>query len=101
MRHAYASLKWDDFSILAGQTSDLISQYFPSVNPDFVMWGAGNLSDRRPQVRAEWAPKLGLGSLLVQGEVGLTGADDNRDLDGNGIRDGEASGVPTVQGRLG
>jgi hypothetical protein len=33
--------------------------------------------------------------------VGLTGADDNRDLDANSIRDGEASGVPTVQGRAG
>ena len=101
MRHAYVNLKWDNFTVLAGQTSDLISQYFPSVNPDFVMWGAGNVGDRRPQFRAEWTPKVGPGNVLVQGEVGLTGADDNRDLDANGIRDGEASGVPTVQGRLG
>jgi len=101
MRHAYANLKWDNFTVLAGQTSDVISQYFPSINPDFVMWGAGNVGDRRPQFRAEWTPKAGPGTLLVQGEVGLTGADDNRDLDANGIRDGEASGVPTVQGRVG
>jgi hypothetical protein len=71
------------------------------VNPDFVMWGAGNVGDRRPQFRAEWTPKAGPGNLLVQGEVGLTGADDNRDLDANSIRDGEASGVPTIQGRVG
>ena len=101
LRHTYANLKWDNFSVLAGQTSDLISQLFPSVNPDFSMWGAGNVGDRRPQFRAEWTPRLGPGNVLVQGEVGLTGADDNRDLDANGIRDGEASGVPTLQGRVG
>jgi len=101
MRHAYAQLKWDDAMFLAGQTSDLISQYFPTVNPDFVMWGAGNLGDRRPQFRGEWTPKLWGGTAFVQGMVGLTGADDNRDLDANGIRDGEASGLPTVQARIG
>jgi hypothetical protein len=101
LRHAYASLKWDDLSLLAGQTTDVIAQFYPSVNPDFSMWGAGNVGDRRPQFRVEWTPKAGPGNVLVQGEVGLTGADDNRDLDSNGIRDGEASGVPTVQGRIG
>jgi hypothetical protein len=101
MRHAYVNLKWDDFMFLAGQTSDLISQFVPSINPDFAMWGAGNVGDRRPQFRAEWTPRAGPGNVLVQGEVGLTGADDNRDLDANGIRDGEASGVPTLQGRVG
>ena len=101
IRHAYLKLAWDDFSILAGQTSDLISQFYPSVNPDLVMWGAGNLGDRRPQLRFDYRPKLGPGNLLVQGELGFTGAVDNQNLDGNPFRDGDASGVPTVQGRLG
>jgi hypothetical protein len=102
MRHAYLTLKWDQASLLAGQSADLISQYWPVINPDFGgMWGAGNLGDRRPQLRLEYTPKIGPGNLLVQGAAGLTGADDNRDLDANGIRDGEASGLPTFQGRLG
>jgi hypothetical protein len=101
LRHAYATMKWDEFSLLAGQTSDLISQYYPIVNPDFVMWGAGNLGDRRPQLRLEYTPKIGHGTAFFQTMAGLTGADDNRDLDTNGIRDGEASGQPTLQARLG
>lgn len=103
MRHAWVKLAWDDFSILGGQTSDVISPIFPVVNPDFVMWGAGNLGDRRPQLRPEWTPKFGEGRFIVQGEVGLTGADDAQDLDpaaNGGFRDGEASGMPTLQGRI-
>jgi hypothetical protein len=101
MRHAYATMKWDEFQLLAGQTSDLVSQYFPVVNPDFIMWGAGNLGDRRPQFRLDYTPKIGAGTGFIQGMVGMTGADDNRDLDNNGVRDGEASGRPTLQTRMG
>ena len=48
MRHAYMKLEKDDLSFLAGQTSDVISPLWPAVNADMVMWGAGNLGDRRP-----------------------------------------------------
>ena len=67
------------------------------------MWGAGNLGDRRPQFRAEWTPKAGPGNFILQGEVGLTGADDGQDLDpaaAGGFRDGEASGKPALQARV-
>ncbi|MGH9363008.1 MAG: hypothetical protein ACRD2T_13930, partial [Thermoanaerobaculia bacterium] len=105
MRHAYLKLAWGGLSLLAGQTSDVISPTFPVVNPDLVMWGAGNLGDRRPQLRPEYIRTLGPGQVILQGEVGLSGADDNQDLDspntfGSGIRDGEASGLPTLQGRV-
>jgi hypothetical protein len=103
MRHAWLKLAWNDWSLLAGQTSDVISPIFPVVNPDFVMWGAGNLGDRRPQLRPEWMPKVGEGRLILQGEIGLTGAQDAQDLDpaaNGGFRDGETSGVPTFQGRI-
>ncbi len=102
MRHAYLKLGWDDVSLLAGQTSDVISPLYPIVNPDFVMWGAGNLGDRRPQLRAEYAPKVGPGKLIFQTAAGLTGANDAQDLDpatAGGFRDGETSGRPTVQAR--
>jgi hypothetical protein len=100
MRHAYAKLGWDSWSVLAGQTSDVISPIAPIVNNDLVMWGAGNLGDRRPQVRVENTSKAGDGKLILQGEIGLTGANDNADLDANGFRDGETSGLPTVQARI-
>ncbi len=105
MRHAYLKLVWTDLSVLAGQTNDVISPIFPVVNPDLVMWGAGNLGDRRPQLRSEFSPLVGKGRIILQAEAGLTGADDNQDLDapntfGAGYRDGEASGLPTLQARL-
>ena len=102
MRHAYLKLAWDDVSFLAGQTSDVISPIFPVVNPDFVMWGAGNIGDRRPQFRLEWTPQAGPGNFTLQGEVGLASADDLQDLDpaaAGAFRDGEASGKPTLQAR--
>lgn len=100
MRHAYLDLESDCVTLLAGQTWDLISPLYPAVNADLVMWGAGNLGDRRPQLRLDLHPRLGPGRLLLQSAVGLTGADDGADADGNGILDGEFSGRPTVQARL-
>lgn len=100
MRHAYLTLKKDAWQLLAGQTQDLISPLNPVVNNDLVMWGAGNLGDRRPQLRVEYDPELDCGQLFVQAMAGLTGAIDAKDLDGNTFRDGETSGKPTVQGRL-
>ena len=81
MRHAYTKLAWGDFNVLAGQTADVISPIWPIVNADLVMWGAGNLGDRRPQLRPEWTPAIGDSRLIVQGEVGLTGAQDGSDID--------------------
>ena len=105
MRHAWAKLAWDDFYILAGQTADIISPLFPSVNADLVMWGAGNLGDRRPQFQFGFTPRVGGGIFSALLEIGVTGANDNQNLDAaaSGVTyfDGLSSGVPTLQGRLG
>jgi len=100
MRHAYLRLKGDDYSILAGQTSDLISPLYPSVNYDMVMWGAGNLGDRRPQFRFDYHPSVGSGRIFIQAALGLTGAIAGENYDGRGVTNGENSGKPTVQGRI-
>jgi len=105
MRHAWLQLAWERFSLLAGQAYDVISPLYPIVNADLVMWGAGNLGDRRPQLRGEYRFGSGDGVWTVQTEIGLTGADDNADVDpvgtfGSGYRDGEASGLPTLQARV-
>lgn len=102
-RHFYLKLTWGDFSMLAGQTADVISPLWPIVNADNVMWGMGNLGDRRPQIRWEFAPQLGDGKLIFQFAVGLTGAVDAQALSvfaGSGKTNGEASGEPTTQARL-
>jgi hypothetical protein len=101
IRHAYLRLDWRDFSLLAGQTWDTVSPLFPTVNNDTLQWNAGNVGDRRPQLRAAYEPKVGRGKFSFTGGIGLTGAIDALDLDNNGFRDGEESSRPDVQGRIG
>ena len=100
-RHAYMTLTWTTASLLLGQTWDLISPLFPSVNGDTLMWNAGNLGDRRPQLRATLQRRVAGGHWSLAGAAGLTGAVDQQDLDGDGLRDGEAASVPTLQTRVG
>jgi hypothetical protein len=106
MRQAYLKLTWqDEFTLLAGQTQDVISPLIPVVNNDFVMWGAGNTGDRRPQLRAEWTPSIGEGTkLILQGMMGDNGAVDGTDRDATGTAgatyiDGQTSGSPIWEGR--
>ena len=97
-RHAFLRLNWGPHSLLGGQTSDLISPLIPSVNADTLMWDAGNLGDRRMQLRYSYDPTAG---FSFRAALGLTGAVDGQDADGNGILDGEASTSPNFQGRVG
>ncbi|HKP86792.1 MAG TPA: hypothetical protein VJZ26_11880 [Blastocatellia bacterium] len=101
IRHAYLQMKWGQFSILGGQTWDIVSPLYPTVNNDTLMWNAGNVGDRRPQFRVAYEPKIGRGQWSLVGGVGLTGAIDSQDLDANGFRDGEESGRPDAQARVG
>jgi hypothetical protein len=65
------------------------------------MWNAGNLGDRRPQLRLGLEDKLGDGSWNVAVALARTGAVDNKNLDADGERDGDDSGLPMVQARIG
>lgn len=99
IRHAYFQMQRGSSSWLLGQTWDLISPLYPSPNDDTLMWNTGNLGDRRVQVRYSYEPKEK--PFSVAAALGLTGAVDAKDLDTNGIRDGEDSNLPNVQVRLG
>ncbi len=101
IRHAFLRLDWKEFSLLAGQTWDVVSPLFPTVNNDTLQWNAGNVGDRRPQLRAAYEPKAGDGKFSFIGGIGLTSAIDAVDLDANGFRDGEESQLPDVQARAG
>ncbi|MBI3939833.1 MAG: hypothetical protein HY315_03275 [Acidobacteria bacterium] len=101
IRHAHFRLTHGTFSLLAGQSWDVISPLFPAVNNDTLMWNAGNLGDRRPQVTASLEQKMGQGQFLLTAGLGLTGAIDALDLDNNGFRDGEESRRPNIQARMG
>lgn len=101
IRHAYFNLAWKDFSLLAGQTWDTASPLIPTVSNQTLLWNAGNVGDRRPQLRAAYEPRAGGGRFSFIGGVGLTGAIDSLDLDANGVRDGEESSRPSLQSRIG
>lgn len=101
IRHAFFKLSWRHASLLGGQTWDAFSPLYPTVNSDDLMWWAGNLGDRRPQLRAEFTPKWEDSQLTATFGVGLNGAVNLQDLDSNGYRDGEESSRPALEGRLG
>jgi hypothetical protein len=103
IRVAYLQLKWTNFSLYAGQMWDVISPLQPIVNPDNVMWNAGNLADRRPQLRGEYTAGEET-KCILQAMIGETGAIDGQDLDpaggtGSGYLDGSQAGQPTMQAR--
>ncbi len=100
MRLAYLRLSWESWSLLAGQDWDVISPLYPIVNNDLVMWGAGNLGDRRPQVTVRNATGIGSGELVTQVGAALTGAVGGSTAFG-GLRSGENSGRPMLHARVG
>ena len=101
MRLAYVDLDWGAWSLLAGQDWDVISPLYPAVNADIVMWGAGNLGDRRPQLTLKNVSKLGeQSSVVTELGIALTGAVGSSVVSG-GLRSGEASGQPMVNARVG
>lgn len=97
LRHGYLALESGMVEVLAGQTWDLISPLWPAANNDGMMWNAGNLGDRRPQLRVTALPALGAGTLRLAAAAGLTGAIDGQDVDMNGRPDGLDATLPTAQ----
>lgn len=102
IRLAYGKMTWGDLSILAGQDWDVIGPLLPMINDDSLMWLAGNLGDRRPMLKTTWNHQLSGGDwLTIATAISSGGAIDRQDLDGNGIKDGEDSGYPALQARIG
>jgi hypothetical protein len=97
-RHLYLTLDWpqDSFSILAGQTSDVISPLVPTTLNYTVLWFGGNIGYRRPQIRATKVFKKDGAKLTLQGAVARTIGR----TDGIGSESGEDAGFPGVQGRV-
>ena len=74
IRHGFLKLDWKDVSVLAGQTWDTVSPLFPTVNNDTLQWNAGNVGDRRPQLRLAYESALSeKAKLSLTGGIGLTG----------------------------
>jgi len=101
LRHAFLEVKRENFSLLAGQTSDLISPLFPNTLNYTVGWAGGNIGYRRPQLRATYIYPFSDGTKLISAlAIARTAGTVNEDLDLDNQNDGEDAGFPTVQARL-
>lgn len=98
LRHAYGQIAYKQkLEVLAGQTWDLASPLYPSAQNDTQLIYAGNVGDRRPQLRVTTYPSS---KLRLAVAAAATGTLDQRDLDGDGQLDGMASGTPMLQALL-
>ncbi len=99
IRHAYMLFDWPDdrFSILAGQASDVISPLYADTLNYTVLWDAGNIGYRHPQIRAtKGFPLRDDVKLELAGAVSRTIGD----LEDT-ASPGADAGFPTLQGRAG
>ncbi len=103
LRHAFLKaehLDWN-FSLLAGQTSDIISPLFaPTINYT-VLWWQGNIGYRRPQIRLTKGFELAK-NVELKLEAGPTRTITDRRSGFTGALDpdsGADAGFPTMQGR--
>jgi len=103
LRHAYMTFDWPDskFSLLAGQTADVISPLFPNTLNYTVLWDAGNIGYRHPQVRL--TKQLSVGddmTLELAGAISRT-ISGVETLTPVPFTPGADAGFPTFQGRAG
>jgi hypothetical protein len=100
VRHAYMTFDWPDsqFSVIAGQTSDLFSPLLPNTLNYTVLWDAGNIGYRHPQVRLTKQFRVGDDTTLeVAGAISRTIGD----VETLTFTPGASSGFPTLQSRVG
>jgi hypothetical protein len=100
LRHVFGMLAWGHWSLLFGQTTDVISPLIPSVNAEAIMWNVGNLGDRQPQLQLARRQPIGSRlALRVQLAAGQEGTRTNQDLDGDRVLDGDVAVQPQLQAR--
>jgi len=107
LRHGYLKAYWpaSDFSIIAGQTWDVISSLIPFVDDPALMWDAGNIGSRHPQIRFTKGFPAG-----KKGRIELAAAASRTIGEKNNLPDpvnktynndpGKDAAMPTIQGRI-
>ncbi|NTU96485.1 MAG: hypothetical protein HGA62_01560 [Chlorobiaceae bacterium] len=104
MRHAYLKAFWpaSDFSIVAGQTWDLVAAQIPFTDDPAIMWGAGNIGGRHPQLRLTKGFKTGeKGRIEVAVAASRTIGEKNTIPTTTVVTDpGRDADMPTIQGRI-
>ena len=99
LRHGFLKAFWpaSDFSILAGQTWDIVSSQIPFVDDVALLWDAGNIGSRHPQLRVtkgfstgnDGRLEMALAASRTIGEKSIFQTDTGKD-----------AVVPTIQGRI-
>jgi hypothetical protein len=104
LRHAYMNFEWpeDKFSILAGQTSDVISPLVPDTLNYSVDWWTGNIGYRRPQIRLTKSYTIDKDTeLKLEGALErMIGRTNSNILTADQSDSGEDAGFPSIQGRV-
>ncbi len=100
IRHAYFQLDCERFSLLAGQTSDVISPLVADTVNYLVLWGKGNIGFRRPQLRGTY--RLPVGENEIHSSLAVTrNVGEDLSAAGGYTDGGQATAYPQLQGRLG
>ncbi len=101
LRQAYMNMDWleKDFSILAGQSWDIVSPLNPPTIDAGVLWWSGNIGMRRPQIRLTQNYPLGADKkMTLQGAITRNMG---RATSYGAKESGEDDGRPQFQGRIG
>ena len=107
LRQGYLKAYWpaSDFSIIAGQTWDLVSSLIPFVDDPALMWSAGNIGSRHPQVRLTKGFSTGEKSRLELAVAASRTIGEKNTLPDpvNKVYNtdpGKDANIPTIQGRV-
>jgi hypothetical protein len=103
LRHGYIKAYWpsSDFSILAGQSWDLVSSLIPFVDDPALMWSAGNIGSRHPQLRLTKGFSTGEKSRLEVAVAASRTIGEKNTTSGVIATDtGKDANIPTIQGRV-
>jgi hypothetical protein len=103
LRHGYLKAYWpaSDFSILAGQTWDVISSQIPFTDDPAIMWAAGNIGSRHPQLRITKGFSVGeKGRIELATAASRTIGESNNLAETWNTDPGKDADMPTLQGRI-
>ena len=107
LRQGYLKAYWpaSDFSIIAGQTWDVISSLIPFVDDPALMWSAGNIGSRHPQLRLTKGFSTGEKSRLelavaASRTIGEKNSLPDPESKGYNTDPGKDANIPTIQGRV-
>jgi len=104
LRHGYIKAYWpaSDFSILTGQTWDLVSSLIPFVDDPALSWDAGNIGSRHAQVRLTKGFATGEKSRLELALAASRTIGDRTTYQTLTLQNdtGKDAAIPSIQGRI-